>query len=102
MDVLVISRLINSLEPGAVKKINTMKAPFKQVKHLFFSLSFSFVYFNSIPYLVAFCRNGRVVSFVNRVVSFRWPVTHNNFPPLIMRPYKTADPMYTRPSVMDC
>lgn len=28
---LYISRLINALEPGTVKKINTMKAPFKQV-----------------------------------------------------------------------
>ncbi len=26
-------RLINKLKPGAVKKINTMKAPFKQVHH---------------------------------------------------------------------
>jgi hypothetical protein len=28
-------RLINALEPGTVKKINTMKAPFKQVKEMF-------------------------------------------------------------------
>jgi len=41
-DVLVISRLINSLEPGAVKKINTMKAPFKQVKADFISPFVSF------------------------------------------------------------
>ena len=28
----IFNRLINKLQPGAVKKINTMKAPFKQVR----------------------------------------------------------------------
>ena len=28
---LFYSRLINAIQPGSVKKINTMKAPFKQV-----------------------------------------------------------------------
>jgi len=33
-------RLINKLQPGAVKKVNTMKAPFKQVKDKPFSMGF--------------------------------------------------------------
>ena len=32
-------RLINAIEPGSVKKINTMNAPFKQVIELLFVLT---------------------------------------------------------------
>ena len=32
-------RLINKLKPGSVKKINTMKAPFKQVTQTFIGIN---------------------------------------------------------------